>query len=81
MQFEEHRREYMLILLELRRKNPNMDSKTLQELAEYEVLNRGPKSRAFYRIQATRRLTGAGGNVIKKRLGKGRTQQEGVLIA
>jgi len=32
-------------------------------------MNRGPKSRAFYRIQATRKLTG-GGNIIKRRAGR-----------
>ncbi|KAK2168377.1 hypothetical protein LSH36_17g05028 [Paralvinella palmiformis] len=64
-EFERHRREYMEILREVRKKHPNVDMKTLQEMAEYEVMNRGPKSRAFYRIQATRKLTG-GGNVIKK---------------
>ena len=64
-EFEKHRREYMEILREVRKKHPNVDMKTLEEMAEYEVMNRGPKSRAFYRIQATRKLTG-GGNVIKK---------------
>jgi len=35
-------------------------------MAANEVLNRGPKSRAFYRIQATRKLTG-GGNLIRRK--------------
>ena len=64
-EFEKHRKEYMDILRELRKKHPNADMKTLEESAELEAINRGPKSRAFYRIQATRKLTG-GGNVIKK---------------
>jgi solute carrier family 8 (sodium/calcium exchanger) len=64
-EFESHRQEFMEILRELRKKNPNTDMKTLEEMAELEAINRGPKSRAFYRIQATRKLTG-GGNVIKK---------------
>ncbi|XP_035825290.1 sodium/calcium exchanger 3-like [Aplysia californica] len=64
-EFEQHRRDFIEILRELRKKNPNMDMKTLEEMAEYEAVNRGPKSRAFYRIQATRKLTG-GGKVIKK---------------
>ncbi|ELU04186.1 hypothetical protein CAPTEDRAFT_128764 [Capitella teleta] len=66
-EFEKHRREYIEILRDLRRKNPTMEMKALEEMAEYEVMNRGPKSRAFYRIQATRKLTG-GGNVIKKKM-------------
>jgi len=65
-EFERHRREYMEIMREIRKKNPNIDMKELEEKAEYEVMNRGPKSRAFYRIQATRKLTG-GGNVAKKK--------------
>lgn len=39
-------------------------------------MNRGPKSRAFYRIQATRRLTG-GGNVIKKKLDQQHKKNQG----
>ncbi|KAK2188630.1 hypothetical protein NP493_126g01003 [Ridgeia piscesae] len=64
-EFERHRKDFIEILRELRRKNPNVDMKSLEEMAEMEAMNRGPKSRAFYRIQATRKLTG-GGNVIKK---------------
>jgi len=43
-----------------------MDMPTLESMAAAEVLNRGPKSRAFYRIQATRKLTG-GGNLIRRK--------------
>lgn len=64
-EFEQHRSDFIDILRELRKKHPNMDMKTLEEMAEYEAVNRGPKSRAFYRIQATRQLTG-GGKVLKK---------------
>ncbi|XP_052824690.1 sodium/calcium exchanger 3 isoform X1 [Octopus bimaculoides] len=64
-EFEQHRREYIEILREMRKKNPTLDMKTLEDMAEAEAVNRGPKSRAFYRIQATRKLTG-GGNIIKK---------------
>ena len=65
-EFEKHRKEYIEILREIRKKHPNItDMKTLEEMAEIEAMNRGPKSRAFYRIQATRKLTG-GGNVVKK---------------
>ena len=64
-EFEKHRKEFIEILRELRKKHPNYEMTALEEMAEFEVMNRGPKSRAFYRIQATRKLTG-GGNVIKK---------------
>jgi solute carrier family 8 (sodium/calcium exchanger) len=78
-EFEKHRKEFIEILRELRRKNPNLDMKTLEEMAEYEVMNRGPKSRAFYRIQATRKLTG-GGNVIKKSKIERRSSLQGVQV-
>ena len=65
MEFEKQRKEYMDVIRDLRKKNPNIDIKQLEEQAQYEIMNRGPKSRAFYRIQATRKLTGSG-NVIKK---------------
>lgn len=48
-----------------------MDMPTLESMAAAEVLNRGPKSRAFYRIQATRKLTG-GGNLIRRKAAGGR---------
>nr|AAT71303.3 sodium-calcium exchanger [Placopecten magellanicus] len=65
MVYEQHRKEYMEIMRNLRKKHPNSDMKALEEMAELEAINKGPKSRAFYRIQATRKLTG-GGKVIKK---------------
>lgn len=65
-EFEKTRKEYIEILRELHKKNPDVGMRKLEEMAAVEVLNRGPKSRAFYRIQATRKLTG-GGNIIKKK--------------
>lgn len=56
----EHRREFMELLKELRKKHPNSDPDSLQQMAEVEMINRGPKSRAFYRVQATRKLVGGG---------------------
>ncbi|XP_076047626.1 sodium/calcium exchanger 3 isoform X2 [Oratosquilla oratoria] len=64
-EFEEHRREYMTVIRELRQKHPNINMENLETMAREEIINRGPKSRAFYRIQATRKLTG-GGNLMKK---------------
>jgi len=64
--FEEHRREYINILRELRQKNPDIGIDELQTLAEVEILKRGPKSRAYYRIQATRKLIGGTSNVKKR---------------
>lgn len=75
LEFEEHRREYITILRELRQKNPNCDMETLENMARDEIVNRGSKSRAFYRIQATRKLTG-GGNVLKRRQEKVESEQD-----
>lgn len=37
MLFEQHRKEYIEIIRELRKKHPNLDMKSLEEMAEYEV--------------------------------------------
>lgn len=65
--FEEHRREFMETLKDLRKKHPNTDLAALQQMAEYEMIKGAKKSRAFYRVQAVRKLTG-GGNIVKKKL-------------
>uniref|UniRef100_A0AAQ4RNC8 Calx-beta domain-containing protein n=1 Tax=Gasterosteus aculeatus aculeatus TaxID=481459 RepID=A0AAQ4RNC8_GASAC len=62
---EEARREVARILKELKQKHPEKDMEQLTELANYQVLTLQQKSRAFYRCQATRIMTGAG-NVLKK---------------
>lgn len=74
-EFEKHRHEFMDIMRELRRKHPGEDMKKLEEMAELEALNRGPKSRAFYRIQATRKLTGSGNVINKKKLDDKRDEE------
>jgi len=68
--FEELRREYIGVLRDLRLKSPEMPMSKLEEKARKEMLSRGPKSRAFYRVQATRRLIGAGGSFQKLFLDK-----------
>ena len=50
-EFEEHRREYIQLLRELRKKNPDAPLEDIENMARDEILNRGPKSRAFYRLQ------------------------------
>uniref|UniRef100_A0A673CB22 Solute carrier family 8 member 1a n=1 Tax=Sphaeramia orbicularis TaxID=375764 RepID=A0A673CB22_9TELE len=62
---EEARREVAAILKELKQKHPEKEMEQLMELANYQVLNQQQKSRAFYRCQATRIMTGAG-NILKK---------------
>lgn len=62
---EEARREVARTLKELKQKHPEKEAEQLMELANYQVLTQQQKSRAFYRCQATRIMTGAG-NVLKK---------------
>lgn len=50
-EFEENRRAYIQLLRELRKKNPDASMEDLEAMARDELANRGPKSRAFYRLQ------------------------------
>ncbi|XP_022646820.1 sodium/calcium exchanger 1-like isoform X2 [Varroa destructor] len=58
--FEKHRKSYIEILRNIRRKYPDALMEEIEAMAREEILNKGPKSRAYYRIQATRKLMGAG---------------------
>ncbi|XP_078724390.1 sodium/calcium exchanger 3 isoform X5 [Lampetra fluviatilis] len=62
---DESRREMIRILKELKQKYPEKDMDQLVEMANYQALIQQQKSRAFYRIQATRMMTGSG-NILKK---------------
>ncbi|XP_028659976.2 sodium/calcium exchanger 1-like isoform X1 [Erpetoichthys calabaricus] len=64
-QEEEARRDMARTLKELKQKHPDKDMEQLIEMANYHVLVQQQKSRAFYRIQATRMMIGAG-NILKK---------------
>lgn len=63
--FEEARNEYISTLKNLRRKFPQNDLESLEIMAQEQLMNNGPKSRAFYRIQATRKMMGSG-NIMRK---------------
>lgn len=65
MNEEEMRMEMARILKELKQKHPEKEMEQLIELANYQVLSQQQKSRAFYRCQATRLMTGAG-NILKR---------------
>ncbi|XP_039625259.1 sodium/calcium exchanger 1-like [Polypterus senegalus] len=65
IQEEEARRDMARTLKELKQKHPDKDMEQLIEMANYHVLVQQQKSRAFYRIQATRMMIGAG-NILKK---------------
>uniref|UniRef100_A0A3B3TQ96 Solute carrier family 8 member 2b n=1 Tax=Poecilia latipinna TaxID=48699 RepID=A0A3B3TQ96_9TELE len=58
-------RQVIRILKELKQKYPDKELDQLVELANYYALLHQQKSRAFYRIQATRMMIGAG-NVLKR---------------
>lgn len=62
---DESRREMIRILKDLKQKHPDKEMDQLVEMANYYALSHQQKSRAFYRIQATRMMTGAG-NILKK---------------
>lgn len=67
-QFEAHRRDYVKLLRDLRKAHPDKTMEELELMAREEILEKGPKSRAFYRLQATKKLTG---NLIRKRTARG----------
>ncbi|XP_048340341.1 sodium/calcium exchanger 3 isoform X8 [Sphaerodactylus townsendi] len=62
---DESRKEMIRILKDLKQKHPEKDLDQLVEMANYYALSHQQKSRAFYRIQATRMMTGAG-NILKR---------------
>ncbi|XP_010150258.1 PREDICTED: sodium/calcium exchanger 2-like, partial [Eurypyga helias] len=64
-ELDESRREVIQILKDLKQKHPEKELEQLVDVANYYALLHQQKSRAFYRIQATRLMTGAG-NVLKK---------------
>jgi solute carrier family 8 (sodium/calcium exchanger) len=57
-EFERNRREYINAMKRIRLENPNISLIDLETKAREEVMSKGPKSRAYYRAQATRRLAG-----------------------
>ena len=57
-EFERHRREYINAMKRIRLENPDITPIELELRAREEVMSKGPKSRAYYRLQATRKLAG-----------------------
>jgi len=62
---DDNRKVMVRIMRDLRKKYPDADMAEIAKMASHEVLNNQQKSRAFYRIQATRLMTGAG-NIMNK---------------
>lgn len=63
---EERRLKAIHVVREIRQKNPNADKETIDRILEQENLKAQPKSRAFYRIEATRKMVGSG-SVLKSK--------------
>jgi len=57
-EFERNRREYINAMKRIRLENPNISLIDLETKAREEVVSKGPKSRAYYRAQATRKMAG-----------------------
>ncbi|XP_077361786.1 sodium/calcium exchanger 2a isoform X2 [Festucalex cinctus] len=64
-EMEQNQDEVVRMLKDLRDKHPEKNLDQLIEMANYSTLVQQKKSRAFYRIQATRLLIGAG-NLLRK---------------
>merc|ERR1719445_1071235 len=69
-EFERNRREYINTMKRIRLENPNISLIDLETKAREEVISKGPKSRAYYRAQATRKMAGKedAGKAFKKQL-------------
>lgn len=53
------------ILKDLRQKHPDQDLEQLADMADYSALVLQKKSRAFYRVQVSRMMTGSG-NILQR---------------
>jgi len=58
VEFERNRREYINAMKKIRLENPDISLPDLEAQAQEEVMAKGPKSRAYYRAQATRKFAG-----------------------
>ncbi|VDP03057.1 unnamed protein product [Soboliphyme baturini] len=73
--FEEQRREFLKILTQLRKDCRDADMETLEKMAAFQMIHKCKKSRAFYRVQVIRKLTGSG-DVVKSHLLKQMNQKK-----
>merc|ERR1712050_53339 len=58
VEFERNRREYINAMKKIRLENPDINPVELEMRAREEIMSKGPKSRAYYRLQASRKLAG-----------------------
>jgi len=59
-EFERNRREYINTMKRIRLENPDISPIELEMRAREEIMSKGPKSRAYYRMQANKKLAGKG---------------------
>ena len=64
-EFERNRREYINAMKRIRLENPDINPIELEMRAREEITSKGPKSRAYYRLQASRKLAGKGLKIIR----------------
>merc|ERR1712079_901721 len=57
-EFERNRREYINAMKRIRLEDPDISMAELEARATEEVMSKGPKSRAYYRMQASRKMAG-----------------------
>merc|ERR1739848_248537 len=57
-EFERNRREYINAMKRIRLEDPDINPIELEMRAREEIMSKGPKSRAYYRLQATQKLAG-----------------------
>jgi len=62
---EQNRLQMVELMRDLKKKHPDAEMTEIAKMASAQALNNQQKSRAFYRIHATRMMTGSG-NVMKK---------------
>jgi len=67
-EFERNRREYINTMKRIRLENPDITPAELELRAREEIMSKGPKSRAYYRMQATRKMAGKTKVDLKARL-------------
>nr|AKN21458.1 slc8a-4 [Schmidtea mediterranea] len=72
LEFEQLRASYMVTLQEMRKKYPNARLQSLEKMTLTEIFEKAKKSRAFYKMQATRMFTG-GGNLVHHGISKLKT--------
>lgn len=72
---------YLELIRQLRTQNPDLSIHDLEKLATTYIISEAPKSRAFYRIQATRMMTGQGDLLSKTLKNRADEQQRTRSIA